>query len=147
MLEKPRHMVTQPAIAELSPESGLLTGLAAAEKIPLAVPIPIHTFGGTSPRLMKLRMSAFDAMSAVPQWHWPPFHWQTVQSYIALLDGTPVGALVPEVGAGGDVLVTDARSRLPGEASHGVNPVNHAAALWNRGLQGQVQSILGTWAA
>jgi hypothetical protein len=34
-------------------------------------------------------------MSAVPQWHWPPFHWQTVQSYIALLDGPPVGALVP----------------------------------------------------
>jgi predicted esterase len=140
-------MVTQPAITELSPESSLLTGLAAAEKVALGLPIPIHTFGGTSPRLVKLRTSAFDAMSAVPQWHWPPFHWQTYQSHVALLDGTPVGALVPEVGPGGDVLVTDARSRLPGEASHGVNPVNHAAALWYPALQAQVKNILNTWAA
>ena len=140
------NLVSRPAIAELSPGSKLLADLRTAEAVPLPVPIPIHTFGGTTPRLAKLRLSIFDAMSAVPQWHWPPFHWHTVQSAIPLLDGTPVNVLTPEERGGGDVLVTDTRSRLPGEASHHINPVSHPAALWDGQIQGQAETILRSFA-
>ena len=50
----------------------------------------------------------------------------------------------PEERAGGDILVTDTRSHLPGELSHHTNPVNHAAALWDPTIQTQVSGILHT---
>jgi hypothetical protein len=59
---------------------------------------------------------------------------------------TAVAALVsttPELdGAQGDLLVTDARARLPFSASHTTNPLNHAEALWDPTLQAQVVAIL-----
>jgi hypothetical protein len=75
----------------------------------------------------------------------PPFHWHTNQAdFINLLDGTDVANICPEERAGGDVLVTDVRSHLPGEASHRTNPVNHANALNNANIQNQVRSVLAT---
>ena len=103
------------------------------ETTPFPVNISIHTWGGTSSRLTRVRAWWFDWMSAVPQWHWPPFHWQTWPGAItaflgpigsvgipSALDGIPwLGGLVPEARMGvGDTLVTDARSHLPFEASH-----------------------------
>ncbi len=137
--------VNSPVIPELRPSSTLLENLRAGETTPLPVSIPIHTFGGTNPRLISVFVSTFDFMSSVPQWHWPPFHWTTVQSaVIHALDGTPVSLICPEQRAGGDVLVTDARSRLPGEASHRTNRVNHANLLSDGGIQAQVRDVLQT---
>jgi hypothetical protein len=138
------RMVTQPAIHELSPSSQLLVNLRDQEALPLPVPIPIHTFGGSNPRLVNLRFSIFDPRSAVPHWHWPPFHWITYQFSLGVLDGTLVSNVSPEETAGGDVLVTDNRSHLPGEASHRANPVNHAAALWDDTIATEVLPILSS---
>jgi hypothetical protein len=134
--------VTHPAIAELSPSSQLLVNLRDQEAVPLPVAIPIHTFGGTDPHLVTLRFSVFDPISEVPLWHWPPFHWFTHQFSLRLLDGTVLTNVSPEEGAGGDILVTDSRSHLPGEASHHANPVNHPAALWDNTLAAQVLPVL-----
>jgi hypothetical protein len=137
-------MVSRPAIHELSPSSQLLVHLRDQEAVPLPVPIPIHTFGGTNPHLVNLRLSVFDAISAVPQ-RWPPsFHWITHQFTIPLLDGTVLSNVCPEERAGGDVLVLENRSHLPGEASHHANPVNHAAALWDDTMAAQVLPILSS---
>jgi pimeloyl-ACP methyl ester carboxylesterase len=137
--------VNNSCIPELEPSSPFLTNLQAGEAVPLKVAIPIHTFGGTNPRLLSVFVSIFDAMSAVPQWHWPPFHWTTYQAdLINLLDGTPVAQICPEETVGGDVLVTDARSHLNGEASHHTHSVNHANALNNAAIQSDVCSVLAT---
>src|SRR4051812_21827201 len=52
--------------------------------------------------------------------------------------------ICPEERAGGDVLVTDQRSHLPGEASHHSNPINHAAVLSDANVQAQVRDVLQT---
>jgi hypothetical protein len=76
--------------------------------------------------------SWFDASSAIPCFNLPPFHWTTYQSApFNLLDGTPVADICPEERHGGDVLVTEVNSHLPGEASHDVQETNHAVALWD----------------
>jgi len=137
--------VTNPAIGEMSPTGPFLTNLRASEATPLPVPIPIHTFGGTNPHLLNAWPCVFDATSAIPQWNWPPFHWTTIQapaSLINVLDGTPASLICPEERAGGDILVTDTRSHLPGELSHHTSSVNHAAALWDPTIQTQVNGIL-----
>jgi len=144
LLSQLDDMVNRPGIKELSPSSQLLVHLRDQEAVPLPVRIPIHTFGGTNPRLVRLRISSFDPISAVPQWHFPPFHWITRQSTINLLDGTVLSNVCPEETTGGDVLTTDSRSHLPGEASHHVNPINHAAALWDDALATQVLPVLST---
>jgi hypothetical protein len=41
-------------------------------------------------------------------------------------------------------LVADSRSRLPYEASHSVNQLNHGEALWDPALQEQVAALLAT---
>jgi hypothetical protein len=140
--------VNSPGNWELRTDSSLLAQLRAAEATPLPVRIPIHTFGGTNPRLRRVRGHQFDLMSAVPQWHWPPFHWQTFPTGIlgvfSVLDGIPpLAALTPEGQMGvGDVLGTDVRSHLPFEASHHSHPINHAAALWHEDLKPEVHDIL-----
>jgi hypothetical protein len=147
LLDQVDAQVTNPAIGEMSPTGPFLTNLRASEATPLPVPIPIHTFGGTNPRLLNAWPCFFDALSAVPQWNWPPFHWTTVQlpeSVVHVLDGTPASLICPEERAGGDVLVTDTRSHLPVEASHHTNAVHHAAALWDPTIQTQVRDILRT---
>jgi hypothetical protein len=133
---------------ELRTDSQLLANLRSSEATQLPVAIPVHTFGGTSPRLARVRSWVLDASSAVPQWHWPPYHWQTYRSNVAgiesFIDGVPpLTALTPEERPGeGDTLVTDVRSHLPGEASHHTNPLNHAQALWHGSLKDQVLPIL-----
>jgi pimeloyl-ACP methyl ester carboxylesterase len=136
------YEATRPSVAELSPTSQVLTTLANQETVQLPVPIPIHTFGGTNPRLTKLRTSAFLPISQMAEFHWPPFHWVTIENNVGMLDETPAAGICPEERAGGDVLVTDARSHLPGEVSHHSNPLNHAAALWAESLASQVTPIL-----
>jgi len=74
----------------------------------------------------------------------PPFHWTTDQSIIRVMEDTILRALSPELAPGGDLLVTDIRSHLPGEASHHTNPINHAEALWDDRLVAQVLPILST---
>jgi len=124
--------VNHPAIVELSPTSSVITGLRQQETQPLNVPITIHTSGGTNPRLFNMWPSWFDASSAIPCFNLPPFHWTTYQSApFNLLDGTPVADICPEERHGGDVLVTEVNSHLPGEASHDVQETNHAVALWD----------------
>jgi hypothetical protein len=138
-------LVNNAWIPELRPSSTFLANLRAGETTALDVNIPIHTFGGTNPRLLSVFCSMFDAMSVVPQWHWPPFHWRTNQvNLVNLLDGTDVANICPEERAGGDVLVTDVRSHLPIEAGHHTNPVNHANALNHAGIQGQIRDVLAT---
>lgn len=140
--------VNSPGVWELQTSSSLLAQLRAAETTPLPVRIPIHTFGGTNPRLRRVRGHQFDLISAVPQWHWPPFHWQTFPTGIlgveSVLDGIPpIAALTREGQMGlGDVLGTDERSHLPFEASHHSHPINHAAALWHDDLKPEVHQIL-----
>ncbi|HWO00896.1 MAG TPA: MIR domain-containing protein, partial [Blastocatellia bacterium] len=52
------------------------------------------------------------------------------------------GVTIPEVSQGlGDVLTADERARLP-FAIHRTNPINHAEALWDPGLQQQVLGVL-----
>jgi hypothetical protein len=137
--------VMNPCIPELSPSSAFLTNLRAGETTPLPVAIPIHTFGGTNPRLISVFLSIFDWMSAVPQWHLPPFHWRTNQvDMLNFMDGTPISLICPEEGLGGDVLVTDTRSHLPNEASHRSHAVNHANALCDASIQSDVCSVLAT---
>jgi hypothetical protein len=124
--------VNHSAIVELSPTSSVITGLRQQETQPLRVPITIHTSGGTNPRLGSMWQSWFDASSAIPCFNLPPFHWTTYQSApLNLLDGTPVADICPEERQGGDVLVTEVSSHLPGEASHNVQETNHAVALWD----------------
>jgi hypothetical protein len=144
------QQICSPAIIDQCTNSGFLQQLRASEATPLPVSIPVHTFGGTSSRLTRLRTYWFDPMSAVPQYHWPPFHWTAFQTGIAgmssVVDGSPLTTLAPEEGMGvGDLLVTDARSRLPWEASHHTTALNHAQALWHHDIKAQVTPILATF--
>ncbi len=159
-----RAMVTSPAIAELAVGSATLAGIAAMEPVPGVV---YRTFGGTSTHFVRLWANVFTPDSGIPlPVPFPLFHWGTtpVQAGalldpltflpVAVLSGAPLvtelitaltalAATTPELQNGtGDVLVTDARARLPFEASHGTNPINHADALWDAGLQAQVLAIL-----
>jgi hypothetical protein len=73
------------------------------------------------------------------------FHWETApQALPSPVSGiSALGLLAPELrDTVGDLLVTDARSHLPGELSHKSNRLNHAEALWNPALQGQVIAAL-----
>jgi hypothetical protein len=79
---------------------------------------------------------------------WPlrvEFHWETTPLALpSPITGIPVlGLLAPELrDSVGDLLVTDARSRLPGERSHQTNRLNHAEALWDPTLQQQIIAAL-----
>jgi pimeloyl-ACP methyl ester carboxylesterase len=159
-----RAMVTSPAIAELAVGSPTLAGIAAMEPVPGVV---YRTFGGTSTQFVRLWANVFTPDSGIPlPVPWPWFHWGTTPVLVgalldpltflpaAVLSGVPLvtelitaltqlAATTPELQDGaGDVLVTDAHARLPFEASHGTNPINHADALWDAGLQAQVLAIL-----
>jgi pimeloyl-ACP methyl ester carboxylesterase len=159
-----RAMVTSPAIAELAVGSATLAGIAAMEPVPGVV---YRTFGGTSTHFVRLWANVFTPDSSIPlPVPWPWFHWGTSPLQvgdlldpltflpIAVLGGVPLvaelitaltelAATTPELQNGaGDVLVTDAHARLTFEASHGTNPIDHAEALWDAGLQAQVLAIL-----
>jgi len=138
-------IIMKPSINDLKTSSPFLANLRNREATPLPISIPIHTFGGTNPRLISVYLSIFDPFSAYPQWHWPPYHWVTNQfDILDALDGTPVALICPEERPGGDVLVTETRSHLPGEASHHTNPVNHATVLSDANVQAQLRDVLQT---
>jgi alpha-beta hydrolase superfamily lysophospholipase len=118
--------------------SDFLRNLAAREPLP---DIQYATFGGNSTSVTRHRLWWFTWDSAVPQWNIPPFHWRTVPQELGVLIPPDLHLPLEMVHGRGDLLVTDAAARLPG-APHRTNPLNHAEALWNPGLQQQVLSLL-----
>jgi alpha-beta hydrolase superfamily lysophospholipase len=143
--------VATPDLIEMAPGSTFLTQLASDEQARnIPGQVPMFTWGGTSPRLVRARNWAFTADSAVPHVVsvWPPkvsFHWQTTdQELVAVADGVPVlAAIGPELATGGDLLVTEPNTRLPWSTSHTTNPFSHADTLLNPTLQQQVLARLG----
>jgi hypothetical protein len=147
------HLITEPlnfiqqeagalAYHDYAVGSNFLLNLAAREPVS---GIQYATFGGNSTIFTRHRLWWFTLDSAVPQWHLPPFLWRTFPQELGGL--IPPGlSLPPEMVYGiGDLLVTDAAARLPG-AQHRTNPLNHAEALWDPGLQQQVVALLKTGA-
>lgn len=125
-----------PAFRDYAVGSPVLAALRAAEPVP---GVEYFTFGGTRAVLLNVRGWAFTADSALPQWHDPPFHWNT--AYETLVPIPPLAAL-PELTPGiGDVLVTAASTRLPFSV-HRDNHLNHAESLWDTALKIQVAAIL-----
>jgi hypothetical protein len=147
-----QSQVNAPSYRELAVGSPFLTALTAAEAAAGAPIIPVHTFGGTSALLSRARSWVFTLSSAVPQVTsiLPPrveFHWETTPWALpSPVSGiSTLGLLAPELrDTVGDLLVTDARSRLQGERSHQSNRLNHAEALWDPVLQSQVIATLVT---
>jgi hypothetical protein len=147
------YEIRTPDLIEMAPGSAFLEQLAADEKTQ-EVPgtTRFFTFGGNSPRLVRVRNWAFTADSAVPHVIsvWPPkvqFHWTTVpQPLASLADGTPtLGSLVPEFKDGvGDLLVTDTNSHLPWAEQNVTNAMSHADTLVNETLQDQVLNVLAS---
>jgi Putative serine esterase (DUF676) len=145
-----QSQVNAPSYQEMAVGSTYLSSLTAAEAAVGAPVIPVYTFGGTSALLSRARSSIFTPGSAVPQVTsiWPPrveFHWETTPLALpSLITGiAALGLLAPELrDTVGDLLVADARSRLPGERSHQANRLNHAEALWDSALQRQVIAAL-----
>lgn len=115
---------------ELDGNSSLVKGLAKGEvKRP---GMKVYTFGGTSPRVVKVWARVYSDAG---------FDWKT--SPRQLLD-VPLDLELPfpALKKGGDLLVTDASSRLPWEDQHFSNKLNHAEVLWNPGVQKQVAALL-----
>lgn len=107
--------------------------------------IDCFTFGGTSVRLTRVLSWVYTLSSALPQFHWPPFHHEITLIEVPLV--SPVADslpnLVDEIANGrGDLLTADARTRFA-LAPHRTNSINHAESLWDLDLQAQVLAILG----
>jgi pimeloyl-ACP methyl ester carboxylesterase len=159
-----RAFTGNPALAELAPGSATLAAIAAGEPVP---GIMYHTFGGTSTNAARLWAGVYTPDSTIPiPVPFPLFHWGStpvvvgtllnVVSFVpaAILVQLPIvieiltvltalAASTPEVAPGaGDLLVSDARARLPFSTSHAANPLNHVEALSDRTLQAQVVAIL-----
>lgn len=137
------NLVAQPAWQELAVGSPFLMDLANGEG---ALPgVRYFTFGGISVKLTRLLSWVYNLESAIPQWHWPPFHHVITLIEVPVI--SPVANSVPpvvdEIANGkGDILTADKRCRLP-FAVHQTNAINHPECLWDPGLQTQVLSILG----
>ena len=160
-LTRLRGLTHDPAFAELAVGSTVLAGIAAREPVP---GISYHTFGGTSTAFARLWANVY--LPSVPIPLPPGFFTATspmligvpldAASFIpvAVLSGIPevvttvaaINALAstsPELRNGtGDLIVTDARARLPFATSHTTNALNHAEVLWNPTVQAQVVAIL-----
>ena len=130
--------VNAPSYEDIRVGSPTLSALAAAEPVP---GVEYVTLGGTSPFLFWVGGWVFSPVAVVPQWHWPPFHWET--SYANMSEVPPrMSGLPAELTYGiGDVLVTAASARLP-FSTHLDNPFNHAEVLWSSTAKHQVLSIL-----
>lgn len=135
--------VTNNGYQELRVGGPFITSLQIDE---MALPAAeYHTFGGTSVELTRILAWVYTLGSAIPQWHLPPFfHTITmieVPGVSPVLNSLP--PLTDEIIEGaGDMLVADARSRLPFAVAMS-NQLNHAEALWDANLQNQVLQILG----
>jgi hypothetical protein len=136
-------LVQQTAWQELSVGSAFLQDLQNGET---ALPgVQYFTFGGISVKFTRIRSWVYDLGSAIPQWHWPPFHHVITMIEVPLV--SPVANSLPPILAEitngkGDMLTADERCRLP-FAVHRTNQINHAECLWDGGLQAQVLAILG----
>jgi hypothetical protein len=158
-------LVLNPTRAELALGAPTV-GVAAGEPVP---GVAYHTFGGTSTTFARLWADVYtpDSYVMIPVPFAPFFHLATTpapvgspldaRSFLPALGpfavvphvvelAVAVGALVastPELdGLQGDLLVADARARLPFSATHTTNPLNHAEALWDPTLQAQVIALL-----
>lgn len=147
------------AYADFTVNSPFLSALVASEMAHPPV-MPIHTFGGTSPKLVRIWVEWFTQLSGIAVidhdtdgWHLG-FHWQTYKGPLvtesgpiqAIVDDIPgVSAFGPQVTPGlGDILVANAAAMLPSAVMHHVNPINHAQALWDESLQQQALDVLQT---
>ncbi|MEZ0448563.1 hypothetical protein [Cellulomonas sp. ICMP 17802] len=161
-----RSLVLNGARAELA-IGAPTAAIAPGEPVP---GIRYHTFGGVSTVFSRLWAKAFTPESYVPlPVPWPFFHWATsslpigapldavsllplvgvlapVPGVVALATAlTTLVATTPELAPGsGDVLVSDARSRLPFATTHTTNALNHLEALYDLGLQAQVVTLLSS---
>ena len=156
-----------PSRAELVPGSATLTAIAAAEPV---AGITYHTFGGISTDFARLWADVYTPDSTIPFFipfvPIPLFHWgstpvvvavpMNVASFVPAVLAAPtpfiteimtvlvaLAATTPDLAPGqGDLLVSDARARLPFSASHTTNSLNHLEALSDPTLQAQVVAIL-----
>jgi hypothetical protein len=160
-------LVLNPTRAELVPGSPTLTAIAAAEPV---AGVTYHTFGGISTDFARIWADVYTPDSTIP-WFipfvpFPLFHWgsapvvvgvpMNIASFVPAVLAAPtpfvteimtvlvaLAATTPDIAPGqGDLLVSDARSRLPFSTSHTTNFLNHLEALSDPTLQAQVVAIL-----
>src|SRR5262249_17371913 len=161
-----RRIILTPDLAELAPGSATLTGIAAGEPVPGII---YHTFGGTSTDFARLWAAVYTPDSVIPYFipfvPIPFFHWASIPLVIGVALSAPsfipvaaipllpavaelvtasniLAATTPEFRPGfGDLLVSDARARLPFATTHTTNRLNHVEALYDPTLQAQVIGI------
>ena len=160
-------MVLNPSRAELIPGNATLAAIAAAEPV---AGVTYHTFGGISTDFARLWADIYTPDSTIP-WFipfvpFPLFHWGStpvvvgvplnIASFVPAVLAAPtplvvtlmsvatsLAAAAPDIAPGfGDLLVADARARLPFSATHTTNFLNHLEALSDPTLQAQVVAIL-----
>jgi len=161
-------LVMNPSRAELVPGNPTIAAIAAAEPV---AGVTYHTFGGISTDFARIWADVYTPDSTIP-WllpfvPFPLFHWgstplvigvpMNVASFLpaaALASPVPfvneimtllvtLAATAPDIAPGfGDLLVSDAHSRLPFSTSHTTNFLNHLEALSDPALQAQVVAIL-----
>jgi hypothetical protein len=160
-------MVLNPSRAELIPGNATLAAIAAAEPV---AGVTYHTFGGISTDFARLWADIYTPDSTIP-WFipfvpFPLFHWGStpvvvgvplnIASFVPAVLAAPtplvvtlmsvatsLAAAAPDIAPlFGDLLVADARARLPFAASHTTNYLNHLEALSDPTLQAQVVAIL-----
>jgi pimeloyl-ACP methyl ester carboxylesterase len=120
---------------ELADNGEVLAALRRGEGKPAGV--RVVTFGGTSPRVALVHGYLYDARSALPGEE----EWSAVPHRV--LDfPADLNVAFPEMKPGGDLLVTDAASRLPWADQHVSHALNHAEVLWSRTVQRQVDRVL-----
>ncbi len=160
-------LVLNRARAELVPGSATLTAIAAAEPV---AGVTYHTFGGISTDFARLWADVYTPDSTLPFFlpfvPFPVFHWGSapaivgvplnVASFVPAVLASPapfvtelvttlaaLAATTPDIAPGaGDLLVSDARARLPFATSHTTNVLNHLEALSDPTLQAQVVALL-----
>ncbi|MFT3923784.1 MAG: hypothetical protein QM778_14725 [Myxococcales bacterium] len=160
-------MVLNPSRAELIPGNPTLAAIAAAEPV---AGVTYHTFGGISTDFARLWADIYTPDSTIPFFFplvpFPLFHWGSTPVVVGvplniatfvpavlaaptplitelMAVATALAVATPDIAPGaGDLLVSDARARLPFSASHTTNLLNHLEALSDPTLQAQVVAIL-----
>jgi pimeloyl-ACP methyl ester carboxylesterase len=134
---------------QLLPDNPIFAELASPEEL-RNMNIEVRTFGGTSVRAFRVYNWFYTPGSYLPNWSDFPdlrFDWTQFPVEVLpkpMLDVVPDDLVDHEQREGeGDILVTDARARLPG-VPHESFPVNHAEALWDENLFARVAELLGT---
>jgi hypothetical protein len=119
-----------PGARELDGKGAVIKGIEAKETKRAGV--KYYTFGGTSPRLSRVYARVYTDGGQ---------DWKTEPRQILDFPGA-LDIPFDEMKKGGDLLVTDASSRLSFEDKHFTNKLNHAEVLWNRGVQKKVAALL-----